>query len=435
MENKKIKMLIIGNGAREHAIARAFRASPENPTIFYCAPLSNPGLSAITERFFKTDLSDHQSIIDFAQSEKINFAFIGPEAPLATGIVDALQAQGISCVGPSKQLAEIETSKGFARDLMHEYHIDGSPRYQRFQQYNAATMAAYLKTLKEQYVIKDDGLCGGKGVKVSGFHLHSMDEALQYCAQINGPLVIEEKLVGPEFSLMSLSDGKTVRHFPVVQDHKRAFENDEGPNTGGMGSYTVENHLLPFLSKEHVINAQHINEQTIHALQHQYKKSYVGILYGGFMLTQSGVKVIEFNARFGDPEAINLLSILKTDFLSICQHTIAGTLNEIDWQFENAATVVKYIVPNGYPDSPIKEKIVINNIDDHLYFSGVSEQDGAFMMTGSRAIAVLGKGKTVFDAEKTAEKYAHWISGPVFYRKDIGTEKLIQRYVQMTHEY
>lgn len=424
-------ILLVGGGAREHALARAFQRSSQAITLFYCAPYQNPGIDVIAARCCVTDLQDHQKIIDFALVKKIGCVMIGPETPLAQGLVDAFHQHAVPCIGPAKTLAQIEWSKGFARDLMREYNINGLPQYRRFPALQLKNVKDYLDALSGNYVVKADGLCGGKGVKVSGEHLHSVVEAMQYCAQIAGPFVIEEKLYGPEFSLISFTDGETILHFPPVQDHKRAYENDLGPNTGGMGSYTMENHLLPFLSKQQVQMAQSMNESIIVALQKKCNQRYIGFLYGGFMLTRHGVKVIEFNSRLGDPEAINLLSILKTDFVELCRLAILKKLSDIKLSFENKATVVKYVVPNGYPDHPVSSSIVISNVCDSLYFGAIKKEHGQFVMTGSRAVAVLGKGDTLFEAEKQAENSASQIQGPVFYRKDIGTEKLMMCYQKM----
>ncbi len=428
------KILLIGGGAREHAIARALKKSKHKTTIFYCAPYQNPGIDLLSEKCCVIHLSDHDGIIQFALEHLIDFVIIGPEAPLAAGLVDDFNTVKINCIGPTQSLAQIESSKGFARDLMREYHIEGAPQYQRFLTFDADTIKNYLQQLNNHYVIKADGLCGGKGVKVSGEHLQSVDDALNYCREINGSFVIEEKCIGVEFSLISFTDGETVLHFPPVQDHKRAFENDVGPNTGGMGSYTLENHLLPFLSEKEVKTAQTINEATLKALHNKYQKPYCGFLYGGFMLTKKGIKVIEFNARLGDPESINVLSILETDFVELCQSAIAKKLSHLKLTCAHQATVVKYIVPNGYPEKSIESEITINQLSDQHYFGAVKSDHDRLIMTGSRAIAVLGKGDTLFEAEKQAESLASDIQGDVFYRQDIGTQPLIDRYRRIISE-
>lgn len=431
-----INILLIGNGAREHAIARAIKKSPQKTALYYCGANQNPGIDLLCDQYLEANLINHAAIINFALTHQINFAIIGPEAPLANGLVDDLNAAHIKCIGPTKILAQIESSKGFARDLMAEYNIVGAPEYKRFEKYTEADINNYIAHLNNHYVIKDDGLCGGKGVKVSGEHLKSITDALQFCKEIQHAFVIEEKLIGPEFSLISFTDGKTTLHFPPVQDHKRAYENDLGPNTGGMGSYTCENHLLPFLSLSHVKTAENINTDIIAALKQKTGEDYIGFIYGGFMLTRSGVKVIEFNARLGDPEAINLLSLLKTDFVALCLLALNQKLSDIKLICEQKATVVKYIVPNGYPEKSIEAEINVDLKNSaHYYFAAVKNINNTLVMTGSRAVAVLGKADNLFEAEKIAENYAQQIHGPVFHRHDIGTEKLINYYVSMTDEF
>ena len=208
----------------------------------------------------------------------------------------------------------------------------------------------FLKKLGDNYVVKYDGLAGGKGVKVSGDHLKNHHDAIEYCdnlIQKGSTFLIEEKFIGEEFSLMSFCDGTNIKHMPAVQDHKRAYDGDLGPNTGGMGSYSDQNLSLPFLKDSDIKEAQSINRETLKALKEHFKEDYKGILYGGFMATTNGIKLIEYNARFGDPEAMNVLSILKTDLVEICEHIINGSLDKIDIQFENKATVCKYAVPEG----------------------------------------------------------------------------------------
>ncbi|EKD92310.1 MAG: hypothetical protein ACD_29C00071G0004 [uncultured bacterium] len=416
---------------------RAIKKSSHQSIVFYCAVNQNPAMNLLAKYCFVENVNMHEKIGSHALNNKIDFAIIGPEAPLANGLVDYLNNMNIHCIGPKKKLAQIESSKGFARDVMLEYKISGLPEYKRFSQFNQSDIIACIKTLNNNYVIKNDGLCGGKGVKVSGEHLHSQEDALNYCREINSEFVIEEKLMGPEFSLISFTDGETLLHFPPVQDHKRAYENDTGPNTGGMGSYTMENHLLPFLNQQNVRAAEIINEKMMAALQNKCEERYIGFIYGGFMLTKSGVKVIEFNARLGDPEALNLLAILQSDFIELCLLGIEKKLLDFTLSFENKATVVKYLVPMGYPEKSIESEIKINNTEnnDHYFFGSVKNIGEKLMTMGSRAIAVLGKGETLDQAEQQAEHFASKIKGNIFYRKDIGTHQLIQRYMSMINDF
>lgn len=365
------------------------------------------------------------------QKHKIDFAIIGPENPLASGIADSLWEINVGVVGPKKDLAQIETSKSFTRNLLVEYKIPGCPKFKTFE--SMSGVKEFLILLEDNYVVKYDGLAGGKGVKVAGDHLHSHDEALNYCEELikkGGNFLIERKLIGEEFSLMSFCDGKNLSHMPAVQDHKRAYEGDIGPNTGGMGTYSDSDHKLPFLEDSHIKLAQKINEQTAKALKQKFGEGYKGILYGGFIATNSGVQLIEYNARFGDPEAMNVLSILETDFIEICKSIISGELNDLDIIFKNLATVCKYAVPDGYPDKPVKgNQIDVSNVKDKdiLYHASVELESEKLVQMGSRAVAIVGHGESIWEAEQIAEKNISKVQGPLFHRKDIGTTELIQK--------
>ena len=297
-------------------------------------------------------------------------------------------------------------------------------------------VADFLKRLGNNYVVKYNGLAGGKGVKVSGDHLHSRSEALAYCQELvnnNGKFVIEEKFIGEEFSLMSFCDGNVLKHMPIVQDHKRAYDEDVGPNTGGMGAYSDANHSLPFLTDYDISQAQEINNKTVQAVKDKFGEGYKGILYGGFMSTANGVKLIEYNARLGDPEAINVLSLLESDFIEICTSITDGTLDKVDVRFSTKATVCKYAVPEGYPDNPIKgEPIDVSKIKNHyrLFYASVDFKETILVEAGSRTIAVVGIADTISEAETIAEKEVLSISGPLFHRTDIGTNAVIQKRIE-----
>ena len=423
-------VLLLGSGAREHAISRALDRSSQNPTISCLASNNNPGIQKISEFFEVGNINDPETVTSFAQQCSADLAIIGPEAPLESGVADALWSAGIPTVGPKKAHAQIETSKGFTRDLLAKYNIPGGPLYRRFDSLGGVT--EFLEELGDNYVVKYDGLMGGKGVKVSGDHLHSHEEALEYCKQLvnsGGSFVIEEKLIGEEFSLMSFCDGEHLAHMPSVQDHKRAYEGDKGPNTGGMGSYSDTDHSLPFISAEDIIEAQKINEATAHALRDEFNEGYKGVLYGGFIATAEGVKLIEYNARLGDPEAMNVLPLLESDFVDICSGIVEGNLHQKDISFRNQATVCKYAVPEGYPDSPVKgEPIDVSAITDtsQLYYASVDVKNGQLTEAGSRTVAYVGLADTLGEAEAKAETEISKVRGPLFHRTDIGTAQLIQ---------
>ena len=428
------KILIIGSGAREHSIAKAINRSSLPKKVFCIGSSINPGIAELCEEFIVDNFNNHEVVLRYANENNISMAIIGPENPLQEGVSDKLWSSGIPVVGPKKNLAQIETSKTFTRNLLKKYNIPGGPKYKAFNSIHG--VRKFLEELGENYVVKFDGLAGGKGVKVSGDHLSSHEEALYYCKTLNDQnhhFIIEEKFIGEEFSLMSFSDGKTLKHMPAVQDHKRAYENDLGPNTGGMGTYSNTNHSLPFLNSQDIEMAFDINQATNSALLKEFGEGYKGVLYGGFMATKEGVKLIEYNARFGDPEAMNVLSILETDLLEICHGITKGTLDQIDVKFKNKATVCKYAVPEGYPENPIKGEIInvsrIKNMDS-LHYASVDIKNGNLIEAGSRTIAIIGIEDTIEKAEKIAEREISKIEGPLFHRKDIGTNSLIQKRIK-----
>lgn len=431
-----MKILIVGSGAREHAITVALQRSAAEPSLYCCGTSLNPGIRELCQDYWVGSMTDLASVMQQAKNWGIELAIIGPEAPLEKGLADILWENNIPTIGPTQALAQIETSKGFARDLMQRYQISGLPRYQTFQSMQG--IDAFLQSFPDQgYVIKANGLMGGKGVKVAGEHLHSIEEAQAFCAEIlnqHQSILIEEKLIGQEFSLMCFCDGEHVIPMPIVQDHKRAFVNDQGPNTGGMGSYSDVNHSLPFLTEQEVAAALQINRDIIEALQNETHEKYIGVLYGSFIATTHGVFVIEFNARFGDPESLNVLSILVSDFVELCQAWVSGTLQPNQVIFAPLATVCKYAVPHGYPDQPLKNAVIdIGEIavPAKLYLAAVDWQDDQLVATGSRTAACVGVAQTIAHAERMAEKAIQQIHGPVFHREDIGTSALIQQRIDM----
>ena len=427
-------ILLIGSGAREHAIARSCSKSSLNYKIFCIGSGYNPGIMGKCEDLVVANFNDPNVVTNYAKEHKINYAIIGPENPLQAGIADALWKINVKVFGPTQSLARIETSKEFARKMLKDFNIPGGPIFKSF--ISLKGVEEFCNDLQNEFVIKFDGLAGGKGVKVFGEHLHGMGQALDYCKNIidkGGKFLIEEKFIGEEFSLMSFCDGETIQHMPIVQDHKRAYENDTGPNTGGMGTYSNFDHSLPFLEGQDVEAAKRINELTMRALKEKTGMNYMGVLYGGFMAVRDGVRLIEYNARFGDPEAMNVLSLLETDLIEICKAVTEKKLSNIKIQFDKKATVCKYAVPRGYPDSPIKgEKIDTSNVKniDSLYFASVDEVDGNLIESGSRTLAAIGVADTIALAEKTAEESISNVKGPLFYRKDIGRQNLLNRRIE-----
>jgi phosphoribosylamine--glycine ligase len=280
-------VLLIGNGAREHAIAEAIMRS-NKARLFSYMKAKNPGIAKLSEDFQIGSYDNLEEIKNFAKVNNIDFAVIGPEDPLNSGVVDALNSMNVPSVGPTKSLARLETSKSFTRLLLQKYNIDGNPKFKVFESLEG--VKEFLDELS-RVVIKPDGLTGGKGVKVQGDHFQTKEEAFAYCEEAlksHPSVVVEEKLEGEEFSLQCLTDGKTVIATPPVQDHKRRFVGDRGPNTGGMGSYSDSNHLLPFLSDKDVKQGLEITKKVAEALYKETGEYYKGVMYGGFIITKKG---------------------------------------------------------------------------------------------------------------------------------------------------
>ena len=426
-----MKALLVGGGAREHAIAKRL---VESSTLISSMKNNNPGIARLAEKVLLAGDTDVEKIVDFALSEKPDFAFVGPDAALEKGVADALEKNGVPTVGASQKAALIETNKLFARQFLQENGIHCNPDFFVFD--DVKEVSEFLQGM-ETAVVKPLGLTGGKGVKVMGSQV-SKAEAIEYAKTLiekDGTVLVEDCLEGEEFSLQAFVSGDSLCEMPLAQDHKRAFENDLGPNTGGMGSYTDSNHLLPFVSLDEKNQALQAMKDTVKALK-KNGVDYKGILYGQFMLTKHGPKLVEYNARFADPESINVLSLLKTDLTELCWKIIDGKLSGKDAEFEKLATVVKYAIPDGYPDNGLKgaelsvDKDSIEKLGGQLYYASVSEENGKLLTAGSRAIAVLGKGKSIEEAEETAEKSFEFIKGKVFHRKDIGTAELLAKRVE-----
>lgn len=431
-----IVIQLIGKSGRLAAIAAACTRSRHKVEVHIFSEVDNPGFRKYAHDVVLGRTDDRAEVTKAAQKLHPDFAIIEPEEPLAAGVADALNSLNIPVVGPTQKLSQLESSKSFTRNLLEQHQIDGNIIYRTFSTDNG--LASYARTLSE-FVVKPDGLTGGKGVRVQGDHFTTHKEGIDIARELialGSSVVIEEKLDGEEFSFQSFTDGNCLAHMVPVQDHKRAFDGDRGPNTGGMGSYSCEDHLLPFLEPKHIEQAKAINTSVLYALCEDIGERYKGILYGSFMLTKHGLKVIEYNARFGDPEAMNVLPILRTDFVDICLAILEGRLSELDVSFERKATVCKYVVPQGYPTSLVAGAeldltAVVDNPNLESYFAAAkSNRAGKVELTNSRAIAFVGIGDTLSQAEMIAERAASQVRGPVYHRRDIGTAALIRKRVE-----
>ncbi|MFQ6054737.1 MAG: phosphoribosylamine--glycine ligase, partial [Methanosarcinales archaeon] len=367
-------------------------------------------------------------VVDYAVSKNIELAVIGPEAPLEVGLADALGDAEVLVVGPNRDAARIECDKAWTRRFMREHSMRGCPKFGIFESVENAF--EFIDEL-EEVAVKPPWLTGGKGVKVMGSQIYSKEEAKEYARELikKGEVIIEEKLEGEEFTLQAFVDGRTLIFSPSIQDYKRAYEGDTGPNTGGMGSYSDASDILPFMTEQDYDKAKRIMRDAVFGIKKALGVFYRGILYGQFMLTADGIKLVEFNARFGDPEAMNILPLLKTDFVEILERIATGKLSNINIEFEKKATVCKYAVPKGYPENPITDSVVeVGDIGDaKLYYASVYEENGKVYTTGSRAIAVVGIADTINEAEQKAEFAISNIKGELHCRHDIGTASSIKK--------
>jgi phosphoribosylamine--glycine ligase len=433
-----MKVLLVGNGAREHAIAEAICRSPTKHEFYAYMSKKNPGIARLCKEYEVGDILNAEAISKWAKSKSIDLAVVGPEAPLGEGVVDALEKEGVKCASPNQNAAKLETDKAFTRDLLKRYDVPGAPMFQILV--SEEEIDEFVDSVSGELVVKPAGLTGGKGVKIQGEHLKDKEEVKEYAKQILREsigtidmVVIEEKLVGEEFTLQAFVSPDEILGMPMVQDHKRAYEGDKGPNTGGMGSYTGGDYILPFLKKEDYELGLDIIKKSVKALKEETGTVYKGVIYCQMIVTQNGPKLIEFNARFGDPEAMNVLSIFDGDFIEVMQAMADGGLEDANCRFKTDASVCKYLVPSGYPTNPdtgaeIKvDEESIKKVGARVHYASVSEENGKIYTSGSRAVSVTGMAETISKAEKIAEKATKFFKGPLEHRKDIGTEDLVQK--------
>lgn len=406
-------VLLVGGGGREHAIARAVA---DDCALYACASNRNPGIRRLADGFETIDETDAEAVADYATAVGADLAVIGPESALAAGVADALDEAGVYAFGPQAEEARLETDKAYQREFMDEADIPGCPDYAVFDDIEAA--CDHIDAYDGDLAVKPAGLTGGKGVKVIGDQV-TAEEAKTYLRDSDyDRVVLEERLVGEEFTVQAFVANGDLRTTPAVQDHKRAYEGDEGPNTGGMGSYTDTGLSLPFMAEGDYDDAVDVLEAVVDALP-----DYKGVLYGQFMLTAEGPKVVEFNARFGDPEAMNTLPVLETPFIDVL--TAARDGNDLPkLSFTGEATVCKYAVPEGYPTDPdAGAKIAVDEEsvgDALLYYASVDERDDGLYTTTSRAFAVVGRGDSIAAAEAEAEDALAAAGDRVRIRHDIG---------------
>lgn len=424
-DNKTIDILLLGSGGREHALARKLAESPRCSTL-YIAPGNGGTLQEGVNVALAED--DPEAVAAFAREEGIGLVVIGPEAPLVAGVADAVRAAGIPCFGPGAEGAQMEGSKKFSKELMARAGIP-TAAYGSFT--DEASALAYVSEQGAPIVVKADGLAAGKGVIVAAT-LEEAEEAVRECFQgafgaAGSSVVVEECLTGPECSLLAFTDGKTVLPMATAQDHKRALEGDKGPNTGGMGVYSP----VPIVTEDELAAMKQVMLDTVAELAAE-GIDYRGCLYGGFMLTNDGPKVLEFNARFGDPETQVILPRLKNDLVEVMLACAEGRLDEVElaWRDEWAVAVV--LTSAGYPGSYEKGK-VITGIEDAeamedvtVYHAGTAvREDGELVTSGGRVLAVTALGDTFEAARDLAYEACEKIDfeGKTL-RRDIGLRAL-----------
>ena len=417
-----MKVLIVGSGGREHAIATSVAKSNRVSKI-YCAP-GNAGIGQIAE-CVPIGAMEFDKIVAFAKENAVDLTIVGMDDPLVGGLIDELEAAGLRAFGPRKNAAILEGSKAFSKDLMKKYNIP-TAAYENFD--NSADALEYLKTAKFPIVLKADGLALGKGVLIC----NTLEEAQAGVKSImedkafgtaGNRMVVEEFMTGREVSVLSYVDGKTIKTMTSAQDHKRAKDGDQGLNTGGMGTFSPS----PFYTKEvDDFCNKYIYQATVDAMAAEGRE-FKGIIFFGLMLTEDGPRVLEYNARFGDPEAQVVLPRMKNDIIEVIEACIDGTLDQVDLQFEDNAAVCVVLASDGYPVS-YEKGFLIEGLDTfknkegyYVFHAGTKQTDEGIVTNGGRVLGVTAKGATLKEARANAYEATEWISFENKYmRHDIG---------------
>ena len=419
-----MKVLIIGGGGREHAIAVSMKKSSRVEKL-YCVP-GNAGIAQIAECEPSIGVMDFDRIVEYAKDNQVDLVFVAPDDPLVGGLVDRMEAEGFRTFGPRADAAVLEGSKVFSKDLMKKYHIP-TAAYETFDDPGEAL--EYLKTAKMPIVLKADGLALGKGVLIC----NTLQEAQAGVKEImldkhfgsaGNRMVIEEFITGPEVSVLSFVDGKTIKTMTSAQDHKRAKDGDQGLNTGGMGTFSPS----PFYTKEiDQFCREHIYQATVDAMASEGRE-FRGVIFFGLMLTPEGPRVLEFNARFGDPETQVVLCRMKNDIMDVIDACIDGTLDQVELQFEDNAAVCVVLASDGYPESYEKGFEItglgrFEGKEDYYCFHAGSRLDdkGRIVTNGGRVLGVTAKGANLREARARAYEATEWVSfANKYMRHDIG---------------
>lgn len=397
-----MRILVVGGGGREHAIVWALKKSEKVKEVF-CAP-GNAGIAQIAD-CVPIAVDQFDELVKFAKDAAIDLVFIGPDDPLAAGIVDAFEAHNIPVYGPNKAAAEIEGSKIFMKDLLRKYNIP-TAKYETFTNYESAL--SYLREQSVPIVIKADGLAAGKGVTVA-YSMEEAEKALKEAmvdkvfGEAGNQIVIEEFLEGQEMSILAFVDGETVKAMVPAQDHKPVFDNDKGPNTGGMGTYTPLPHIDSAIIEESIEN---IIKPAAKAMVSE-GRPFRGVLFAGLMITKDGPKTIEFNARMGDPETQVVLPRLKTELVDVVLASLNGRLDQLELEWSDEAAVCVIVASEGYPASYPKGR-EITGLDAAeaqgalVFHAGTAEKDGKIVTSGGRVLGVVGRGRDIAEARARA---------------------------------
>ena len=417
-----MKVLIVGSGGREHAIAYSVAKSSKVSKI-YCAP-GNAGIAEYAE-CVAIGAMEFDKLVAFSKENEIDLVIVGMDDPLVGGLVDELEAAGIRTFGPRKNAAILEGSKAFSKDLMKKYNIP-TAGYENFD--NPEEALAYLETAKFPIVLKADGLALGKGVLIC----NTLEEAKDGVKEImldkkfgtsGNTMVVEEFMVGREVSVLSFVDGKTIKTMTSAQDHKRAKDNDEGLNTGGMGTFSPS----PFYTEEvDAFCKEHIFQKTVDAMRAEGRE-FKGIIFFGLMLTADGPKVLEYNARFGDPETQVVLPRMKSDLVEVVEACIDGTLDQVELEFEDNAAVCVVLASDGYPLA-YEKGLPISGLEEfekhegyYCFHAGTKFADGQIVTNGGRVLGITAKGADLKEARANAYKATEWVSfANKYMRNDIG---------------
>ena len=462
-----MKILLVGGGGREHAVAAAFARSSCTPRLHCLSELVNPGISRIVKdsggEYYVGDPNDAETVLKYALKAGVDFVFIGPEEPNFRGVPDALEKEGIPCIGANREVAEIELSKASMRDLQWKYMIPGRLWYKKFRTFEEA--APYVEEYAESVALKPARQVGGKGVKViEDFQVYLKEEKKRVKKQhvesiyrdymkgygdVDFKILIEERVWGPEYTLQCFTDGRTIVPMPAVQDNKHAFDGDLGPETGGMGSICCGMNLKwgvnderAILTDEEMGKSAEIVRMMVEAIQRETGRKYHGVVAGQMMLTSIwGPTIIEMYSRLGDPEALNVLAVLKTDMVEICEAIISERLNTVKVEFEEKATVVKAVSPHGYPLSRDLAKghpVVVHDHEEGVFWASADlKGSGIVESGGSRLVECLGVAETIPEASRIAERLTSKVSladgWGLFHRSDIGSEKSLERRIMLAN--